>query len=154
MSTWNFQSTFLEVEQCHPWHQGCPCLLSFLSGTLNFLQVPLWRTPHSWHTYKKDIMMKSSGYLPWGQTWSFMTSRMTYSSKSALHNHQHPTCTPVLDTLTIMISTQNCQSIFPGVKQGHPWCNGLTCSPSLLSETLNILQVPPWRIPQSWHSSK
>ena len=97
MLTWNFQGIFLGVKQDHFWHQGWPCPPSLWSGTLNFLQVPPFLTPHSWHTSNKDINMKMSGYLPWGQTRSSMTSRVTLSFKSPVRNFQCPPSTPILE---------------------------------------------------------
>ena len=58
-----------------------------------------------------------------------------------------PWRTPILDTILMKISTQNFQVIFFLVKQGHPWLPGSLCPPSLLSGTLKIHQVPPWRTP-------
>ena len=81
--------------------------------------------PHpSWCTSNWDIKTKLSGYLPWGKIRSFMTSRMTISSKYPVRNPQCPTSTPMkdpplLDTLIIKISTRNFQGIFLGVKQGR-----------------------------------
>ena len=104
--------------------------------------------PPSWHTSNEDIDMKLSGYLPLGQTWSSMTSRMTLSStspgSSSKYPHEGP---PILDTLLMKILTWNFQGIFLWVKHGHPWHQGWPCSPSLLSGTLNVLQVPTWRTP-------
>ena len=50
----------------------------------------------------------------------------------------------ILDTLLMRIWTLNFQGIILGVNQGNPWHQGWPCPPSLLSEALNILQVPPW----------
>ena len=91
--TQNFQGIFLGVKQGIPWHWRWSCHPCLLSGTLNVLQVPLWRTPHCWHTSNKDINTKLSGYLQWGQTSSFMTSMMTLSSKYPFRNTQCPLCT-------------------------------------------------------------
>ena len=55
-----------------------------------YLQVPNWRTPPSWHTSNKAINIKFSGYLAWDQTRSSMMSRMTLSSWSAVRNPQNP----------------------------------------------------------------
>ena len=78
--------------------KGWPCPPGLRSGTLlNVLQVPPWRTPHSWHTSKKDINTKLSGYHPLGQTRSSMTSRMTLSSKFLVRNPRHPPSTPMKD---------------------------------------------------------
>ena len=51
----------------------------------------------SWHTSNKDINMKLSGYLPWGEIRSSMTSGMTMSSKSPVRNPQRPPSTPMND---------------------------------------------------------
>ena len=39
--------------------------------------------------------------------------------------------------------TRNFQDMIIGVYQGHPCRQGRPCPPSLLSGTLNVLQVPP-----------
>ena len=54
-----------------------------------------------------------------------------------------PEVPPLLDTLLIMILSQNFQDMIPGVYQVHPWHQGGPGSSSILLETLNILQVPP-----------
>ena len=36
--------------------------------------------------------------------------------------------------------------------QAHLWHQGWPCPPSLLSETLNVLQKPPLRTEDSWHT--
>ena len=95
--TQNFQDAILGVYQVHPWRQGWPCPRSVLSGTLNVLHVPPWRTPHSWHKSNKDVNMKVLGYLPLGQTRSSMASRMRLSSKSPFRNPQRPPSTPMKD---------------------------------------------------------
>ena len=64
-----------------------------------------------------------------------------------------PGSTPLLDTLIIKISTWNFQGVFLWVKQDSPWYEGWHCPQRLRSGTLNILQVPKWRIPLSWHTS-
>ena len=38
------------------------------------------------------------------------------------------------------------------VYQVHLWCQGWPCLPSLLSGTLNVLQVPPLWTEGSWHT--
>ena len=43
--------------------------------------------------------------------------------------------------------------MFLGVYIGHPCCQGWLCCPCLQSGTLNILQVPPFLTPPSWHTS-
>ena len=87
--TQNFQNMILGVYQVHPYGQVWPCPPSLRSGTLNFLQVPPFLTPHSWHTSNKDINTKLSGYLSLGQTRSSMTFNST------LRNHQCPSSTPI-----------------------------------------------------------
>ena len=67
--------------------------------------------------------------------------------------HVPPFLIPLLDTLLIEISTQNFQGIFLGVKKHHSWCQEHPCLPSLQSGTLNVLQVSPFLIPHSWHTS-
>ena len=114
------------------------------------------KDPSSWQTSKKDINTNILGYLPCGQTRSSMTSRMTLSSMSPVRNPQCPPSTTMkalLETFLLKISTQNFQGTYLWVKQGHPWHQGWLCPPCLLSGTLNILQVPPWRTPHSWHTS-
>ena len=49
--------------------------------------------------------------------------------------------------------TWNFQDMILGVYQGHPCCQGWLCLPSLWSGTLNILQVPSFLNPHSWHTS-
>ena len=71
-------------------------------------------------------------------------------STSSEYSHEGP---PILDTLLIKISTWNLQGIFLWAKQSHPWHQGWPCPPSILSGTFNVLQVPPWRTPQFWHTS-
>ena len=97
ISTQNFQGIFLRGGQGHSGHQEWPCPPSLLSGTLNVHQVLPWRTPHSWHTSNKNINTKHSGYLPWGQQRSTMTTRMTLSPKYPFKNPQDPTSTPIKD---------------------------------------------------------
>ena len=113
--------------------------------------------PPSWHTSNEDINTKLSGYLPGGKIRSSMTSRMTLSSKSLVRNPQRPPSTPfwppIPDTLLIKISTRNFQGIFLRVKQGHPGYQGWPCPPSFLSGTINVLQVPSFWTPHSWHTS-
>ena len=82
---------------------------------------------------------------------------MTLSSIALIRN---PYCTPgtpfltsLPDTVLIEISTQNFQGIFLGVNKHHSWCQEWPCSPCLRSETLNVLQVPPFLTPPSWHTS-
>ena len=103
----------------------------------------------------KDIDTKLSGYDPWSLPSTSMTSRMTLSSNSPVRNPQRPPRKrpPILDTLLIKISTRNFQGIFLRVDQGHPWCQEWPCPPSLWSGTLNVLQVPQFLIPPSWHTS-
>ena len=48
--------------------------------------------------------------------------------------------------------TRNFRDVFLEVLQGDPLCQG-PCPPSLLSGTLNILQVPPSKTGGSWHTS-
>ena len=69
---------------------------------------------------------------------------------SSKYPHEGP---PVLDTLLIKILTLNVQGIFLGVKQGNKWHKRWPCHPSILSETVTILQVPAWTTPYSWHTS-
>ena len=45
------------------------------------------------------------------------------------------------------------QDMIIGVYQVHLWCQERPCPPSLLSGTLNVLQVPPLRTDGSWHIS-
>ena len=95
--TQNIQDMILEVYQVDPWCQGLHCPPSLLSGTLIVLQVPPWRTPHSWHTSNEDFNMKLSGYEPWGQPSTYMMPRVTLSSKSPVRNHQCPPSNPIKD---------------------------------------------------------
>ena len=95
--TQKFQDMILGVYQGHPCCQGWPCLPCLRSGTLNVLQVPPFLTPPSWHTSDWDINTKFSGYVPWGEKTSFMTSWMTLSSMSPIRNPQRPLSTPLLD---------------------------------------------------------
>ena len=53
----------------------------------------------------------------------------------------------------IKIMTQNLQDMILWIAQGHPWCQGWRCPPSLSPGTLNVLQVPPFLTPPSWPSS-
>ena len=55
--------------------------------------------------------------------------------------------------LLIEISTQNFQVIFLGVKEHHSWRQEWPCHQCLQSGTLNVLQVPPFLTPPSWHTS-
>ena len=64
-----------------------------------------------------------------------------------------PFLTPLPDRLPIEISTQNFQGIFLGVKKHHSWRQEWPCPPCLRSGTLNVLQVPPFLTPPSWHTS-
>ena len=106
----------------------------------------------------KDNDTKLSGYVPWGLPSTSIMSWMTLSSKSPVRNPQRPPSTPLLDpplpdTLLIKISTRNFQGIFLRVKKHHPWHHGWPFPPSLWSGTLNVLQVPPFLTPHSWHTS-
>ena len=64
-----------------------------------------------------------------------------------------PFLTPLLDTLLIEISTRNFQGILLGVKKHNSWRQEQPCPPCLRSGTLNVLQVPPFLTPPSWHTS-
>ena len=64
-----------------------------------------------------------------------------------------PSWPPLSDTVIIEISTGNFQGIFHRVKVHHSWCQEHPCLPSLRSGTLNVLQVPPFLTPPSWHTS-
>ena len=137
----------LWVKQDHPWHQGWTCHQSLQSGNFKLLLVSPLLTPHYWLTYNKDINMKLSAYLSWGQKRSYMTS-MNLSSKSPIRNPQQP---PIPDMLLIKISTQNFWGIFLTVKHHYPWLQGWLCPPILQSGTLNVYQVP---LPDPFSSNK
>ena len=87
---------------------------------------------------------------PWHQGWSYLPSLRS----GTLNVLQVPPWrNPLLDTLLMKILTQNFQGIFLGVKQGNPWHQRWSCHPSILSETINVLKVPPQWTPHSWHTS-
>ena len=112
--------------------------------------------PPSWHTSNCDINTTFSGYLPWGKRTSFMTSGMTLSSISPVRITQCPPSTsfltPLRDTPPIEISTQKFQGTFIRVKKYPSWCQEWPCHPCLWSGALNVLQLPPFLIPPSWHT--
>ena len=105
-----------------------------------------------------DNDMKLSVYDPLGLPSTTITLWMTLSSKSLIRNPQCPPSIPLLDpplpdTLLIKISTRNFQCIFLGSTYDHPWHQGWPCPPSFPSGTLNVLQIPPFLTPHSWHTS-
>ena len=108
--TLHFLGMFLRVKEHHSWRQVLPCHPCLRSGTLNILQVPPWRTPHSWHTSNSDIDRKFSGYLPWGKNTSFMTPGMTQSSMSPVKTFNvlqvHPSWPPSWHTSSWDINTK------------------------------------------------
>ena len=69
---------------------------------------------------------------------------------------QEEPCPPCLwsGTLTLLIeiSTRNFQGIFLGVKKHYSWRQEQPCPPCVRSGTLNVLQVPPFLTPPSWHT--
>ena len=77
---------------------------------------------------------------PWRQGGPCSTSILSGTLKVCQEPSKVP---PLLDTLLIMILSQNFQDMIPGVYQVHPWHQGGPGSSSILLETLNILQVPP-----------
>ena len=135
----------------------CPSLPSFLPSSGRYSKI-LWTNLYI-STKNKDNDTKLSGYDPWGLPRSSTLSRMTPSSKCPVRNLQCPPSTPLLDppppdTLLIEISAWNFQSIFLGVKNHHSWRQEWPYPPCLRSGTLNVLQVPPFLTPPSWHTSK
>ena len=100
-SNWDINTKFSGYlpwgKKHHSWCQEWLCPPCLWSGTLNVLQVPPFLTPPSWHTSDWDINTKFSGYVPWGEKTSFMTSWMTLSSMSPIRNPQRPLSTPLLD---------------------------------------------------------
>ena len=145
----NIQYIILGVYPVHQEPHGGPCHPRVMSGTLNVLQVPPFLTPPSWHTSDWAINTKLSGYLPWGKKNIIHDVRNNHvlhvSGQEASTSSKYlPTWLPLLDTLLIEMSTQNFQGIFLGVKKHHSWRQEQPCPPCLWSETLNVLQVPPF----------
>ena len=97
----------------------------------------------------KDNDTKPSGYDPWGLPRSPMLSRMTLSSKYSVRNPQHPPSTPhswpphSWHASNLDINTKF-SGYLPCGKKHHSWYLEWPCHLSLLSGSLNILQVPPF----------
>lgn len=108
----------------------CPILDKLLIKiwTLNFQGIFLWlKKGHPWH-----------------QGWPYATSFLS-GTLSILQ--VPPSWPPILHTLLIQISVQKFQGIYLRVKQDHPWHQGWPCPPSILSGTLNVIQVPNKGLP-------
>ena len=155
--TQNFQDMILGVYQVHPWRQGWPCLPSLLSESSTSSKYP-----HEGPSILDTLIIKTS-------TWKFQGIFLRVKQCHPLHHGWpcHPSLLsktlnvlqippwrtpPILDTLLIKILTKNCQGIFLAFKHGNPWHQRWPCHPSILSGTVYILQVPPWRTPHSWHT--
>ena len=108
-------------------------------------------------TKNKDNDTKPSGYDPWGHPRSSMLSRMTLSFMSPVRNppmssKYPPSWPPLPDTLPIKIWARNFQGT-PWGEKHHSWRQEWPCPPFLRSGTPNVLQVPAFLAPPSWHTS-
>ena len=98
----------------------------------------------------QDMILGVPQGHPWCQGWPCPPSLPS----GTLNVLQVPPSWPqILYTLLIQISTQNVQGVFLRVIKYHLWHQGWPCPPSLRSGTLNVLQVPPFLTPPSWHTS-
>ena len=128
-----FQDMILGVYWVHPKHHGWPCPPCLWSGTLNILQVPSFFAPNLWHPSYKDINTKLSGYIPFGQKRSYMTSKITLSAKYLVMNPQCLQLPPFLTPHSLHSSNTDIHTQF----SGH-----LSLGKTRSSMTSRMTQVP------------
>ena len=105
----------------------------------------IWSNQISFNLIQSNIIL--SQVVSFELLWSNMFSAKT-----------NPTPSPHIPRLfpfqrAILLSTWNFHCIILKVKQHHPRHKGWQFPPSLQSGTINILQVPPFLTPHSWHPS-
>ena len=85
-------------------------------------------------------------------------SGMTLSSMSPVRNPQRPPSTPLLDPPPSWHTSNwdinmKFSGYLPWGKKHHSWCQEWPSPKCLRSGTLNVLQVPSFLTPPSWHTS-
>ena len=118
--------------------------------------------PPSWHPLPdtppieisawnfQGMFLRLKEHHSWHQEWP---SHPCLWSETLNVIQVHPFLTPLPDTLLIVISTQNFQGIFLGIKEHQKWHWEWPYHPCIWSGTPNVLQVPPFLTPPTWHTS-